>query len=176
MSDEHAGYLPGSLSVNRALVELDSGECLFGPTKSGLSRVVQLPSQAVYCLGEVRERAAGLGLSGPDDLVFCRQDGQPIRPKTVSDSFRRTVTRAGLKGFRFHDLRHTHASLLLLEGVHVKVVSERLGHAGVGITLNRYSHLLQGIQEQAAVQLGEKFALEMGGEPPGDLQKDLQDG
>ena len=74
-----------------------------------------------------------------------------------------------LKGFRLHDLRHTHATLLLSDGVHLKVVSERLGHAGVGITADLYSHVLPDIQGEAAMQLSEKLA----SQAPLDLQKDL---
>ncbi|MGA8691653.1 MAG: tyrosine-type recombinase/integrase [Methyloceanibacter sp.] len=58
-----------------------------------------------------------------------------------------------MKPFRFHDLRHTHASQLLRAGVHPKVVSERLGHAGISITLDTYSHVLPGIQEDAVQRL-----------------------
>ncbi len=56
----------------------------------------------------------------------------------------------GMPGVRLHDLRHTYASLMLQAGVHPKVVSERLGHAGVSITLDTYSHVLPGVQEEAA--------------------------
>ncbi len=80
------------------------------------------------------------------------------------------VRSAGLEGLRFHDLRHTHATLLLGEGVHLKVVSERLGHSGIEITTDLYSHVAPTIQREAAVQLNEKFDLLAGL----DLQKDLQ--
>lgn len=60
------------------------------------------------------------------------------------------MARANFAGFRFHDLRHTHATQLLRQGVHPKVVSERLGHASVSITLDLYSHVLPGMQKEAA--------------------------
>jgi integrase len=63
----------------------------------------------------------------------------------------------GLPRIRFHDLRHSHATLLLAQGVHPKVVQERLGHAGVGITLDTYSHVLPGMQDQAARVLGARL-------------------
>ena len=68
-------------------------------------------------------------------------------------SFRRIIKKAGLRSLRIHDLRHTHATLMLTAGVHPKVVSERLGHANISITLGIYSHGLLGMQEAAA----EKF-------------------
>ncbi len=85
-----------------------------------------------------------------DDFVFIRSDGSPINPSAVTLAFRRIIKRAGLRGIRIHDLRHTHASLMLTAGVHPKVVSERLGHANIGITLDIYSHVLPGLQEGAA--------------------------
>jgi len=64
---------------------------------------------------------------------------------------------------RFHDLRHTHASQLLAQGVHAKIVSERLGHASIGITLDTYSHLLPGLQEEAVRQLEASLAVALAG-------------
>jgi integrase len=68
----------------------------------------------------------------------------------VSRAFAKVLKKAGLPHIRFHDLRHTHATLLLKGGVHPKIVSERLGHANIGITLDTYSHVLPGLQEAAA--------------------------
>ena len=81
----------------------------------------------------------------------------PVDPDSVTKSFRRAASRAGLEGFRFHDLRHTHASLLMSQNVHPKVVSERLGHSDVVITLNLYSHVLPNVQEEAAERFGEAW-------------------
>ncbi|HUY24215.1 MAG TPA: site-specific integrase, partial [Candidatus Saccharimonadales bacterium] len=85
------------------------------------------------------------------DLVFCQADGQPIlRERIFRTAFRQLLARAGLPVITFHNLRHTHATLLLLAGVNAKVVSERLGHASVAFTLRVYSHVLPEMQEQAA--------------------------
>ena len=70
-------------------------------------------------------------------------------------AFIKTVRHIGLEGIRFHDLRHTHASLMLKQGVHPKIVSERLGHATIGITLDTYSHVTPGLQEAAALKFEE---------------------
>ena len=94
---------------------------------------------------------------GSDELMFRHSDGSAWRPETVTRAFGRLVYKIGLKGIRFHDLRQTHASLLLREGVHLKVVSERLCHSGIGITGDLYSHVLPGLQKEAAVKLNEKF-------------------
>ena len=92
-----------------------------------------------------------------DDFVFIRQDGNPINPNAITLAFRRIIKKAGLRRIRIHDLRHTHATLMLKAGIHPKVVSERLGHANIGITLDIYSHVLPGLQEVAAERFDRIF-------------------
>ena len=84
------------------------------------------------------------------DFVFSRSDSRPLAPNAVTREFGKLVRKAGLPHVRLHDLWHTHATLLLKAGVHPKVVSERLGHAGIGITLDTYSHVAPGLQQAAA--------------------------
>jgi len=84
------------------------------------------------------------------DLVFSTPEGKPLRPNTVSRAWTMLAARAGLKVIRLHDSRHTHASLMLKQGVHPKIVQERLGHASMQITLDTYSHVAPGLQEAAA--------------------------
>ncbi len=88
------------------------------------------------------------------DLVFANPDGKPIHPNTIRDAWHKVAAEARLQ-LRFHDSRHVHASLLLQQGVHPKVVSERLGHSTVGVTLDIYSHVVPGLQAQVATQLEE---------------------
>lgn len=82
--------------------------------------------------------------------MFTDGDGQPIHPHAVYESFRRIVHNARTPAFRFHDLRHTHGSLLIKDGIPVKVVSERLGHANIAYTMQTYQHILPGMQADAA--------------------------
>ncbi len=93
---------------------------------------------------------AAVGIDPGDDWVFTDGDGEPIHPHAVYEAFRRIVHNAGIPAMRFHDLRHTHGSLLIKEGVPVKVVSERLGHAHIAHTLETYQHVLPGMQTDAA--------------------------
>jgi len=86
----------------------------------------------------------------PDDLVFVKADGTSMPPDIFSQLFDRTVAKLDVPAISLHDLRHTHATLLLKSGVHVKVVSERLGHANVAFTMNVYQHVLPGMQAEAA--------------------------
>jgi len=83
-------------------------------------------------------------------LIIARPDGSPQNPRTFDDAWYRALERSELPRIRFHDLRHTHASILLQQGVHPKIVSERLGHATISITLDTYSHVLPGLQKEIA--------------------------
>lgn len=84
------------------------------------------------------------------DLVFCRPDGRPLDSGAMRKAYYRAVARAGVPRIRFHDLRHTMASTWLAAGVHPKVVSERLGHANIQVTLTTYAHVMPGQQAAAA--------------------------
>lgn len=90
--------------------------------------------------------------------MFATQLGKPINPANLRRSWLAIRSAAGADGLRFHDLRHTCATLMLQQGTHPKIVSERLGHAGVGITLDTYSHVLPGIQAEAAARLDRLLA------------------
>ena len=89
-------------------------------------------------------------------LIFKTSSLSPIIPRNLMRSFYQYISLANVKKIKFHDLRHTHATLLLEAGVNPKVVSERLGHADMRITLERYSHVLPHMQQEAA-KLIEKF-------------------
>ena len=90
-----------------------------------------------------------------DDLVFTSVAGKPIDPGVVSHTFARIAIQVGLKNIRFHGLRHTFASLMLLRGAKPKVISEALGHSSVGFTLDVYSHIIDGMQSDAMALLDE---------------------
>ena len=90
-----------------------------------------------------------------DDLVFCYPDGSPFPPNSVTKALKKIIKSMGIPGMSFHDLRHTHAAIMLSQGVHPKVVSERLGHSSIAITLDTYSHVLPGIQAAAAKRFDE---------------------
>ena len=103
-----------------------------------------------------REQREALGMTWSEsDFVFAHADGSPFYPNTVSKRFGELVKKAGIPHVRLHDMRHTHATLMLKEGVNPKTVAERLGHASVVITLDTYSHVLPGLQEEAAAKFEE---------------------
>ena len=84
------------------------------------------------------------------DLVFATKVGTPLHPSNINRRFVALMRRAGVPRIPFHGMRHTHATILMLKGVHPKIASERLGHATIAITLSTYSHVLPQMQEQAA--------------------------
>ena len=99
-----------------------------------------------------------LGILLPDnDLVFSHLEGNPLLPNTVSRAWIKLVRRTGLKSIRLHDARYSHTSLMLKQGIHPKIVQERLGHANVQITLDTYSHVAPGLQQAAAQRFDEVF-------------------
>jgi integrase len=88
------------------------------------------------------------------DLVFADESGQPLIPQRITHRFRRLVRSLPLPTIRLHDLRHTHATLLLQAGVPIKVLSERLGHANISVTLDTYAHVLPAMDRDAADRFG----------------------
>jgi integrase len=145
----------GRVSVRQAVIAV-AYQLRISDVKTGTARrTIDIDSPVVARLSAWRKRQAEERLLiGPayDDhgLVFARPDGRPIHPEFFSRTFDRVVARSDLPPIRTHDLRHTHASLLLQAGVPVKVVSERLGHASPGFTLNVYQHVIPGMQAEAA--------------------------
>jgi integrase len=93
---------------------------------------------------------AAVGITNRDGWVFTDGDGEAVHPHAVYEAFRRVVHNAGVPAIRFHDLRHTHGSLLIKDGIPVKVVSERLGHANIAFTMQTYQHVLPDMQADAA--------------------------
>jgi integrase len=149
-----------SLSVTQVLYKR-KGVCQFKEPKTNHSqrRLDLTPSLALFLRKYRTERQAERLLLGKplseDDLVFGNINGNPMDPGTLTHSFARIARRARLAGTRFHDLRHTFASLMLLAGIHPKIVSEALGHSSVAFTLDTYSHVLPSIQKAAAKRLDE---------------------
>jgi len=153
----------GLLRVKQTAQWLPGKGFLFVPPKTPKSRrTVDLSPRTTARLRQQRQHQLEERLLvGPvyqdRDLVFATPVGGAIDPSNLRRSWNRVLARAGVGHVRFHDLRHAHATLLLQQGAHVKVISERLGHAGIGITMDTYGHLLPGIQAQAAARLDTLF-------------------
>jgi integrase len=127
--------------------------------KSGKGRTVALSARVVNALRPHRVQQAeellklGVALTG-DTFVVAQADGSPLQPRTITHQWHLLLANNKmLPRIRFHDLRHAHATHMLSSGVHPKIASERLGHSKVGITLDLYSHVMPGMQEDAAARV-----------------------
>lgn len=143
----------GRVSVRQALVSV-AYEISISDVKTGTSRrTIEIDEDVTQVLRDWRkirtEDRDGV-VPDPDDLVFVKADGTSMHPDIFSQLCDRTVAKVDVPAISLHDLRHTHATLLLKAGVNVKVVSERLGHANTAFTMNVYQHVLPGMQAAAA--------------------------
>jgi integrase len=161
---QDVNFMLSQVYVSRGLHQLRDGSFIFRSPKTAKGRrMVALPPSAILVLTahyekQKLERAlmGGKALS-TDDLVFSTLEGKPLRPNTITRAWTIIAARAGLRVIRLHDARHTHASLMLKQGIHPKIVQERLGHSTIAITLDTYSHVSPGLQEAAAKRFDEAF-------------------
>jgi integrase len=150
-----------TLRVGRALVR-EGGRYIIGETKTRRGRrQINLTARTVNALKahrkkQLEEKIRRAGLYKDNSLIFASEVGTPLNPENlVKRSFKPLLKRVGLPEIRFHDLRHTCATLLLGRGVHPKFVQELLGHANIAMTLDTYSHYLPSMGDQVAGAMGE---------------------
>lgn len=138
------------LQIRRTLIA-QSGSPKFGQPKTARGRrAVSLAPETVDALRRHRKRQFIEGLHSSDGLVFCTQAGKPVTPQNLTQRvLKRLLVKAELPPIRFHDLRHTAATILLGQGVNPKIVQEMLGHASIQLTLDTYSHVLPDMQSAA---------------------------
>jgi integrase len=151
----------GTLRVGRALVR-EGGRHVLGETKTRRGRRrVNLTPRTVAALKthrkrQLEQRVRLASLYEDHGLIFSSESGTPLNPENlVKRSFKPLLKKAGLSEIRFHDLRHTCATLLLGRGVHPKMVQELLGHATIAMTLDTYSHYLPSMGDQASGAMGD---------------------
>jgi integrase len=155
---EDMGLEGGTVQVRRQLAENNGHPLLVEPKTAAARRRVDLPAVAVLALLDHRARMSTEGRSVGEGFVFTDTAGGPIRKSNlIRRSFEPLLARAGLPRIKFHALRHTAATLLLAEGVHPKIVQERLGHSRINLTLDVYSHLLPSMGKEAAARLDAFF-------------------
>ena len=151
----------GSISIVKQMkwskkTQANADRFYFSSTKTqGSIRNIKVGHRTLKALEEQQKRVKKLQDIQKNrwrefSLVFPSIVGTPIEPTNLIRRFKKVLKKAGLPIVRFHDLRHTHATLLLLKGVHPKIVSERLGHKDILTTLRTYSHVLPSLQEEAS--------------------------
>jgi integrase len=152
----------GTVRIVESLEQTRSG-LRFKAPKTEKARAISLLAFVVNELRRLKleqaEELLRVGVRQSSDTLVCaRRDGEPLQPQSLTHEFPRFLAR--LKDFprvRFHDLRHSHATQLLLAGVHPKVAQERLGHSTISTTLDLYSHVTATMQEDAASRLDAAF-------------------
>jgi integrase len=149
----------GALAVVESAEQTKAGVRYKEP-KSGRARKVSLSATVIEELkawqtAQAKELLKLAARPNGDTFVVTQADGRPLQPRSITHEWVRLSKAKGLPRIRFHDLRHAHATHLLGVGVHPKVASERLGHSKVGITLDLYSHVMPGMQEEAAARVDE---------------------
>lgn len=145
------------IAVTRSAEQVGT-EVRYKETKSGKARTVALSSTVLEELRRHRlsqaEEQLKLGIRPSEEsFVVAQIDGAPLKPVSLTHEWTRLLAKTDLPRIRFHDLRHSHATQLLAAGVHPKIASERLGHSTIGITLDLYSHVMPGMQANAAEQV-----------------------
>lgn len=156
--------LLGTLAVNRSLQVVRRQVIFTAPKSASSRRPVPLGPTALIALRHYRElceyKDARIDRElSPEAPIFARIDGSPMLPDTVSHEFRRIADRAGLPWAHVHTLRHTHATAGLSAGIHPLVMSKRLGHSTIAVTLDLYSHVTPALQHEAAESIERALAV-----------------
>jgi len=157
----HVDLDRAQLSVIESAEQTKNGVRLKSP-KNGKGRTVALPAIVVSELRAHRLRQAQdllqLGVRLNDETFICaREDGEALQPNSIGHAWDRFLASTKLPRIRFHDLRHSHATIMLKSNIHPKIVSERLGHSRVALTMDTYSHVIPGMQEGAAAAIDAAF-------------------
>ena len=142
-----------SLSIIRTLTVVDGRPVVSAPKTAASRRLVYLDSSTVDALRAHRDRST----VSRDGYVFQSGDGRPVNPASFSTTFDRLIARSGLLRIRLDDLRHTYATLALRLGTHPVLLSERLGHTSIAVTIDRYSHVIPSMDRHAADVVAQKI-------------------
>lgn len=154
---KHIDFEKGTIFIEQSLTEVVGEGVRLKSTKNERCRTVSIPHHLLKLLEKFNEQSIRERDLIEDKLewqdhffIFANEFGKPIRPDSISQWWRRFTNKFKLKHIRFHELRHTSATLLINEGVHAKVISERLGHADISTTMNIYGHVLSEADQAAA--------------------------
>jgi len=150
----------GTVSVRKQLQRIDGKLQLVELKTERSRRTISLPTVSVdklrhHRVQQLEERLTAGSAWQENDLVFSTTIGTPIDARNLNRWFHEHRERAGIRQIRFHDLRHTCATLLLVQGIHPRVVMEILGHSQISLTLGTYSHVIPALQAEAAEKMDE---------------------
>jgi integrase len=146
---EDVNFTTGTISIRHTIQVIKGKGLVEGEPKTDKSRrSIQLPDFVIQALKQHREKTGG-----KTKYVFSTSNDTPFSPRNIERHFKSILEKAELPIIRFHDLRHTAATLLLVEGIHPKVVQELLGHSTISMTMDLYSHVLPTLQQDAAQRM-----------------------
>lgn len=151
---EDVDFERGTISVNWSLARVNAGIEIKRPKSASSRRLIAIPKFANLALQREFQLRNNINKAC---LVVHQLDKKPIAPDAFSHAFATFLQKNGLPHMRFHDLRHTHVSLLIKYGVEMKAISSRVGHSSIGITMDLYGHLLDGVDREAASRLEQGF-------------------
>ena len=152
-----------TLSVRQSLQRINRQLVLTSLKTARSRRVIPLPNNVLNALKEHRDRQSferktkGAAWTNDLNLVFTTPDGGPLDARAVVTQFKRYLSAAGLPNMRWHDMRHSCASLMLAKGIDARTIMETLGHSQISTTMNTYSHVIPDLQRQAADRMDELF-------------------
>jgi len=146
-----------NIYISQVVHHLTGGRIIVEEPKTEKSkRRIDIDPSTALELVQYRQWKESLGVTCKgDDLVFADLDGTPFKPTTIEKTFNRTLHDLGIQGVRFHDLRHTHASLMLKQNVNPKIIQERLGHSSIMITMDVYGHIMPSMQKEAVLNFAD---------------------
>lgn len=155
---EDIDFAGGTLRVRHQLQRIDGRLTLVPPKTSKSRRLLVMPPLIVDALREHEKRQVAEKIWAGSrweetGLVFANRTGGPTQARRVIEQFHTALTNAGMRRIRFHDLRHSCATLLLVQGVSPRVVMEVLGHSEIALTMNAYSHVVPELQREAAERM-----------------------
>jgi integrase len=168
---KHIDMEKKTVLIEQSITEVIGKGVQLKSTKNERTRIVSLPESLVNMLKKLKaiRNEETLAIKDKQEkewedhyFIFANEFNKPIRPDSISQWWRRFTSKYKLKHIRFHELRHTSATLLINEGVHAKVISERLGHADISTTMNIYGHVLAEADQTAASHFDNLFEKKFG--------------
>lgn len=155
----------GTIDITQAITKGRKGSVIKGPKSKKSKRLISLPSSVIdefesFHLHWKKEKMKmrDMWVEEKHNWLFCNENGTHFHPDTPTTWWTRFTTRVDVRYIKLHDLRHTSATLLINQGVHAKIISERLGHSDIRVTMNTYGHVLRKADQEAANKLDNLFA------------------
>lgn len=157
---DNIDFSENTITIDKITVRNEGKVILKEPKTESSERTISVPIEVMSLLKEHKKKQLEAKLKGkknPFNLLFYDKNGQPIAQDVLSKKFSRFLDENNLEHIRFHDLRHSHVTLLINSKVPIKVISERVGHSNINTTLNIYAHALKNMDVEASEKISESL-------------------